>query len=133
MNWDKNNNMMNRPMCKKTILAHLFGAVLLLSSCQKQAEKPIDLNPSTILIDQLGYHPDSDKQALLRTRAGAFQLITPEGEVVYEGTAGPAKGWEKSGDTVRMADYSWFRLPGTYLKYLAVESVSHTYTKEENQ
>ena len=119
-------------MCKKTILAHLFGAALLFSSCQKQAEKPIDLNPSTILINQLGYHPGSDKQALLRTRAGAFQLITTEGEVVYEGTASPAKGWELSGDSVRLADFSGFRLPGTYRIAIDGEAVSHPFSIEEN-
>ena len=87
-------------------MAYLLVAVLLLNACGEQQVKPETQNPTDIRIDQLGYEPGTAKKALVRTDAGAFQVISSEGEVVFEGPTGPAMPWELSGDTVRLVDFS---------------------------
>jgi endoglucanase len=68
-----------------------------------------------ILVDQVGYHPDAQKIALIRSDAANFDVINvATGKVAYSGTTGEPRYWEFSGDTVRTADFSQLTMPGTY-------------------
>lgn len=105
-------------------LASLLGAVLLLIACRPQKEYFPGEASDAIVVDQIGYEPGTQKQALLRMDAATFQLTTLEGEVVFEGEPSGAKAWSLSGDTVRIADFSAFETPGTYRVTVPGKAVS---------
>lgn len=68
-----------------------------------------------ILVNQAGYLPEAEKVALIRADAEIFELIdVSTGLNVYGAEPGDPVYWELSGDTVRKADFSAFKTPGTY-------------------
>jgi len=71
--------------------------------------------PDLILVNQLGFKPDSEKIALLRVKASTFKIVdTRSGKVVFTGKPGPMQYWEYSGDSVCKADFSALKVPGNY-------------------
>ena len=73
------------------------------------------VTPELILVNQLGFKPLAEKIALLRVKAGKFEIVdSKSGKVVFTGKPGPMKYWELSGDSVSAADFSAFTAPGTY-------------------
>ncbi|MDZ7634749.1 MAG: glycoside hydrolase family 9 protein [Bacteroidales bacterium] len=73
-----------------------------------------------ILVNQVGYLPDAEKVALIRSGAEEFEIIDAvTGKVVFNGPAGEPRYWEFSGDTVRAADFTALVTPGTYRLCLA--------------
>jgi endoglucanase len=68
-----------------------------------------------ILVDQIGYHPDAQKIALIRSETDKFDVVeSTSGKVVFSGVTGEPRYWAYSGDTVRAADFSDLIKPGTY-------------------
>ncbi|MFZ2287293.1 MAG: glycoside hydrolase family 9 protein [Bacteroidales bacterium] len=99
----------------------LFGALAILASsgCGNAAQKKSRLETvaatEMILINQVGYLPDAEKVALIRSGAEEFEVIdAATGKVNFKGRAGKPRYWELSGDTVRAADFSALTAPGTY-------------------
>jgi len=68
-----------------------------------------------VLVNQVGYRPDDPKLAVVRTAAEAYQVVdTESGESVASGDLSELTDDPNSGDTVRHADFSDVRDPGTY-------------------
>jgi endoglucanase len=91
----------------------------------------IDLSAGTstaVRVDQVGYRPAETKYAMVVSGAatGAFNLRRSSDNVsVLAGTLAAAFTDKASGDSIRTADFSAYKRPGTY--YLDVAGVGHSY------
>jgi endoglucanase len=124
----------------KTITAYfLIIAIAFLSNCTTSANRASSgagLSPDTldrILINQVGYLPNSAKIALLRVKADKFDIVdVTSGKVVFTGKPGSPEYWSFSGDSVCTADFSEVTIPGKYQLCLNGKSVC-SYTFEIGQ
>lgn len=96
-----------------TTLSFLF--LLLLFGCSNQKDVSNRTSSENILINQVGYSPESSKYALLRVESDNFTVCTTDGKEVFSGVPGDWKYWELSGDSVRLADFSQLTQPGEYI------------------
>lgn len=72
-------------------------------------------NQERILINQLGFIPDSPKKALIRLESQKFEVRNiKNGKVVFTGVTEPLKYFNFSGDSVGVADFSDLKNPGFY-------------------
>jgi len=108
----------------------LILTTALWCSCTSSATKGVsDTETSAdtldqILVNQVGYLPNSDKIALLRVKTDKFDIVdVNSGKVVFTGKAGPFKYWDLSGDSVCTADFSGVIAPGKYQVCLNGNSV----------
>jgi len=115
---------------KKIATYFLILAIAFLSSCASSANRVTSdagLSPDTldrILVNQVGYLPNSVKIALLRVKAEKFDIVdVTSGKVVFTGKPGPFKYWDLSGDSVCTADFSKVTAPGKYQVCLDNKSV----------
>ncbi len=101
--------------------------VLLQYGCKNEI---VNLNRSDkIRINQLGYYPESPKVFVLSDLASdSFEIINQNGVQVYLGGFKKEYLWPPSGETVRIGDFSEFRLPGTY--YIRVADTILSYDLE---
>jgi len=77
-----------------------------------------------ILVNQVGYLPNSAKVALLRVKTDQFDIVDMNtGKVVFTGKPGPSKYWELSGDSVCTADFSKVTAEGKYQLCLNSKSI----------
>src|SRR5665811_2100503 len=97
----------------------LILTIALCCSCTFSASQGISgvkTSPDTldrILVNQVGYPPNSVKIALLRIKAEKFDLVdASSGEIVFTGKPGPFKYWDQSGDSVCTVDFSQVTAPG---------------------
>jgi endoglucanase len=69
-----------------------------------------------VKLNQLGFLPASQKLAVVQAgSAGRFAVLdAASGRKVFEGELGAPATWDASGETVRIADFSGLRTPGTY-------------------
>jgi endoglucanase len=68
-----------------------------------------------IKLNQIGFLPQSQKLAVAPQGAGErFEVIGADGKTAYSGVLGAAASWDASGETVRVADFSWLATPGAY-------------------
>jgi len=82
----------------------------VLVSIHTYSQEPIKVN-------QLGFHPEGEKIAVIPGDvSGSFYVISvgPQ-DIVYTGELGPTQTWPYSEETVTIADFSEFDLPGTYV------------------
>jgi len=81
-----------------------------------------------IRINQLGYYPEAPKIAIVIDvpDESEFDIIDETGKKVYQGFLSNEISWEKSGDTVRRADFSMFNTPGKY-RVKAGEKISWSF------
>jgi endoglucanase len=96
-----------------------LGTAVLFAGCSNAGPKnagPGTTDPTgVILVNQIGYYPDAQKVALIRSNAGKFEVIDAvTGKSVFKGITGEPEYWTFSGDTVRAADFSALKKPGTY-------------------
>ena len=103
----------------RVILVLGASVILTTAGCGSNAliKARLDAPAATeiILVNQAGYLPEAEKVALLRADAEIFELIdVSTGLNVYGAEPGEPVYWELSGDTVRKADFSGFKTPGTY-------------------
>lgn len=101
------------------IAAAVIGTAVIIAGCSDTGMKNTGLRkPDTtgvILVNQIGYYPDAQKVALIRSTAGTFEVIDAvTGKRVFKGIPGEPQYWSFSGDTVRTADFSALKKPGTY-------------------
>lgn len=88
----------------------LLGAVVALHTARAADAIPLDIQ-----VNQLGFLPSAQKLAMVpATKTDRFQVKDAAGKVVLEGTLGGAATWDASGQSVRVADLSALRAPGTY-------------------
>lgn len=72
-------------------------------------------NQERILVNQLGFFPESPKKALIRLESKKFEVRNVKnGKVVFTGVTKPLKYYIFSGDSVGVADFSEFLNPGFY-------------------
>jgi endoglucanase len=73
-------------------------------------------NASAIQVNQIGFPPAAAKWAAVpATDATAFTVVdTGTGREVLRGTLGAATRWEPAKESVRLADFSSLKAPGTY-------------------
>jgi len=96
----------------KRLFLNLFAllAVVSIASCK---EKP---KTATIRINQVGYYPGSVKKAVVvESNEDEFEIQTLDGKEVFEGDLKDAGFWDKSGEHVKIADFSSFKKPGKYI------------------
>jgi endoglucanase len=68
-----------------------------------------------IRLNQLGYYPDAPKvAAVVGPAGGAFAVRSAAGDTVLRGRLGEPRSGGASAGTVRLADFSALRRPGTY-------------------
>ena len=88
---------------------------LFLFSCQSIEPKHKESVNKNIRLNQIGYHPKSNKQFILAdTTATQFQLLNYQQETVYTGRVKSNGNWGPCGEAVYMGDFSSFEVPGTY-------------------
>jgi len=102
-----------------SIFAFSLLAVLTTAGCSSAVQKKSRLEAAAatevILVNQVGYLPDAQKVALIRSEAEEFDVIDAvTGKIVFSAETGEPRYWELSGDTVRAADFSALTAPGTY-------------------
>lgn len=85
-----------------------------------------------IKLNQVGYLPQASKLALVPAVPGAgdaFTVVAADGgQVVLQGRLGRPAAWAPSGDTVRLADVSALRTPGSYRLRAAGQPDSDVFT-----
>jgi endoglucanase len=69
-----------------------------------------------IKVNQVGFYPDAPKVAVLPgTNEGAFHIVdAATGEIVFSGDTGTPSLWPHSDETVMIADFTDFDVPGEY-------------------
>ena len=88
---------------------------------------------SRIRLNQVGFYPRAPKEAVVvGADAGPFSVVrTAEQkatrDTVHRGTLGATQPWGLSGETVRRADFSALRRPGTYALIVPGVGRSHAF------
>jgi endoglucanase len=84
-------------------------------------------DPTTaIKIDQIGYPVEATKFAVVTAPAAIFRVrSTSDDTVAFEGKLAPAVNDSNTGDTVRLADFTPLKRPGSY--YLEVPDVGRSW------
>jgi endoglucanase len=104
---------MTRPAAgpRPTLRAAAAAALLLAGSAGA-----IAATIPAVKLNQLGFLPASQKLAVVQAgSAGRFAVLdAASGRKVFEGELGAPATWDASGETVRIADFSSLRTPGTY-------------------
>jgi len=79
---------------------------------------------AAIEVNQVGFPPAAAKWAAVpATQATSFSVVDAKtGKQAWRGALGPAAAWAPAQETVRLADFSAFKTPGSYR--LHVEGVA---------
>jgi len=110
---------------------HLF-LMLSLFSCQSSTPKREESVNENIRLNQIGYHPKSNKQFILTDIAATqFQLLNNQQETVYTGRVMSNGNWGPSGEAIYMGDFSSFEASGTY-QVVVNESASYPFEIKAN-
>lgn len=90
----------------------LLTALLLAAG----AASAVSAAAPAIKVNQVGFLPAAQKLAVVADGTAArFAVIdAASGKQVLEGSLGAPAAWEASGETVRLADFSALRTPGSY-------------------
>jgi len=77
----------------------------------------LPLSQEPIKVNQLGFYPDGEKIAIIPGDVSVNFYVISVGtqDVVYTGKPGPPQTWQYSEETVTIADFSDFNIPGTYI------------------
>lgn len=80
-----------------------------------------------IHLNQLGFYPESPKMAVVtEEEVESFFILTPDfTDTLYAGRLGPVREAPSAGERVRVADFSEFDEPGTYI--LRVGDLGYSY------
>lgn len=102
------------------LLSLFLPLVLFLPSCLF-AQTSFDVR-----LNQTGFYPEGEKLAAVINSGAEEFLLRSSGNdsVVFSGTLSALQFWEKSGESVRIADFSTLRTPGIY--YLEVEGLGRS-------
>jgi endoglucanase len=88
-----------------------------------------------IRLNQIGFHPQAAKKAVVVNLPGAsllpFYIATSDlADTVFTGQLGPEKPWAPSGEQARLADFSACVKPGQYILGVPGKGVSHPFRIE---
>ncbi|SHG59203.1 heme-degrading domain-containing protein [Massilia sp. CF038] len=102
----------------------LVPIALLLATAAAHAQTP------AIKVNQLGFLPLSSKLAVVpQLEATAFEVIDADsGKPVFKGSLRAPAAWAPSGETVRLADFSALKTPGSYRIKVAGAAPSDRFT-----
>lgn len=97
------------------LILMLGGCGIINDTASGKAPPPADTTSSAIMINQLGFLPDSTKIAVVpAVDATTFDIITNDGSVAFSGELSSAGIWEVAGESVKRADFSALITPGEY-------------------
>ncbi len=90
--------------------------VLLVFYASLYATEGPDIEPpAKVLTNQLGYHPDGVKLAIITDlSAQSVELVNHDGETVHTGQLSTAEYWPHSDEKVRIYDFSDHRTNGIF-------------------
>ncbi len=83
-----------------------------------------------IHLNQVGYYPESPKMAVVTEgEPDYFYILSPDfSDTLYTGQLGPLQEAPNSGEHVRIADFSDFDEPGTYILWVTKLGYSYQFT-----
>lgn len=83
--------------------------------------------PAGIHLNQIGFYPAMKKEAVIVSAPlSDFYIVSSDKEdTLYTGTLSTTATWNASGETVRIADFSTFNIPGDY--YLLVPNLPYSH------
>ncbi|WP_051081607.1 glycoside hydrolase family 9 protein [Cytophaga aurantiaca] len=99
-----------------------------------RAKTNITSGAKGIKLNQLGFLKEGPKKAVVNGgNAGDFYIVTDDlSDTVYTGTLSAAKTWSYSSESVRIADFSNFKVPGKYrMRVPGVPSPSYPFIISE--
>jgi len=92
------------------LIPALVFTLILFTNCKEEPQN------AEIRINQIGYYPNSVKKAVVvESNEDEFEIQTTDGKEVFEGDLKDAGFWDKSGENVKIADFSAFKKPGKYI------------------
>lgn len=105
---------------KKYILVFLLGTFVFSVVSSRET-------PESIRLNQVGFYPEAQKIAVITGAEGGIFIIqhSKTGEVVYKGALGDLHKSIFSDKVTRIADFSAFSKPGSYVLY--VQNVGTSY------
>lgn len=108
------------------ISATLLVTLLLIPlSCSRHVPVPEGAGSPLIRYNQLGYYPAAIKEfVVVDHEASTFDLVDPDGKVVYSGALEENGTWDASGEEVRYGSFTAYSEPGIYRIYIGPEIFS---------
>ncbi|NER19012.1 glycoside hydrolase family 9 protein [Spongiivirga citrea] len=116
-------------------LFHLVCCFFLVASCQQPLPEIDNSKADSIRINQVGYYPNAPKKAVIveGDNTSKFQLIDlANNKSVFEGELSTLQKWDLAGETVQIADFSTFSVPGSYRLYVENLGYSHAFDINNN-
>ncbi len=109
----------------KKLFTSVFTALFILSSCNNSPQKASEAVSAKIRINQLGYLTESVKRAVVvNSEAEEFTVTDSLGKTVFAGTLSDRGVWDKSGEKVKIADFTLLEVPGKYILHVKGEGSS---------
>lgn len=97
----------------------------LLPSCKSQSKVKSGAGKEDIRLNQVGYYPSSVKRAIVvNSVSTAFELQDTTGKKIYDGKLVDGGVWDKSGEQVKIADFSAFTKAGCYVLFVPDKGIS---------
>jgi len=101
-----------------TRLINILFVLVIFSACEQKQTKH-HASMAEVRINQIGYYPGTIKKAVVvNSTANKFELKTPLGKTVFTGKLGSATTWDKSGEELKIADFSKFNKKGKYFVFI---------------
>lgn len=121
-------NSYKKDMRRLLTLFLFTGMILLPVAAQVGINNSPGPGTTDIRLNQLGYYTESAKKAaIVNSSSQKWSLVDKQGRRVFSGKLKPGDYWDKSGETVQIADFSRFTSPGTYRLYLSDKGYSYTF------
>ena len=106
----------------------LFSLIAIFAACASTTTDNAGQGKDDIRINQLGYFPSSIKKAIVVNSVSlTFELRDTTGKKVYSGKLEEAGTWDKSGEQIKIADFSAFISPGRYSLFIADKGESYRF------
>ena len=106
----------------------LTCVMFLIGACASKSTVISGQGKEDIRLNQVGYYPSSIKKAVVvNSASGTFELHDTTGKKVYDGKLADAGTWDKSGEQVKIADFSTFTTIGTYSLFIPDKGESYRF------
>ena len=97
----------------------------LIPSCKSTGKVKSGPGKEDIRLNQVGYYPSSVKRAIVvNSVSNTFELQDTTGEKVFEGKLEIGGTWDKSGEQVKIADFSAFAKAGCFVLFVPDKGIS---------
>lgn len=103
---------------------------LFFNSCTTDKIDISSLETSeNIRLNQIGYLTDFAKKIIVAdSKASEFKLVDTSGNIVFSGLLEDKGEWELSKEIIKIADFSSFTIPGTYMIYIEDMGLSYPFS-----